>query len=69
MPRAPISGVDVTFEAANGHDDLLLYESMPGLAAAVTVLSRRAGIDAAAVTYTHHRAHETTLHLVFGLVL
>jgi hypothetical protein len=49
MPRAPISGVDVTFEAANGHDDLLLYESMPGLAAAVTVLSRRAGIDAAAL--------------------
>ena len=30
MPRAPISGVVVTFVAANGHDDLLLHESAAG---------------------------------------
>jgi hypothetical protein len=49
MPQAAISGVDVTFAVANGYDDLLLYESTPGLALAVTLLSRRAGVDAAAL--------------------
>jgi hypothetical protein len=50
VARAPISGLEVGFAAADGHDDLVLLEQPTSLALAVALLERRCpGLDAAAL--------------------
>src|SRR5262245_56507924 len=49
MERTPIAGAAFRWRDPTGHDDLLLVEREAGLGAAVELVERRGGLDAAAL--------------------
>jgi len=49
MVRLPISGLRAQWRPSDGHDDIAVADTAPGLAGALVYASRRVDVDAAAL--------------------